>query len=149
MTRCLAVDPGNISGWALFVNGLLTDCGVWHGYPRPLQTMSANKVLIEMPQFYRASLSKGDPNDLAKVCVGVGKYSAWFEDLGAVVTTVKPSEWKGQLKKEVHHPRIWSALCPLDQTLVSARGKGLSAKALTDLMDAVGLGFWAIKTGLW
>lgn len=130
----------------MFLDRRLVECGVWRNYPRTL--VPADHVIIEMPQFYRASQSKGDPNDLAKVAVGVGKYLARYEDMGATTATVLPADWKGQVPKGVHHPRILAKLTPEEQAVVHAAGLKWG-KAVHNTMDAVGLGQWAWASGKW
>lgn len=134
----LAIDPGISTGWAVFnADKQLQICGV--GQP---PTVGIKRVLIERPQIYRASQSKGDPNDLITLALGAGRYAERFESRGAVVDFVLPTTWKGQVPKAIHHVRIYGALAAAEQEIVSRGGSGVSVKAREDMMDAVGLGVW-------
>lgn len=134
----LAIDPGLDTGWALFTRGFaLLACGV--GQP----PMGAPYVVIEKPQVYRGRGSKGDPNDLITLAVGVGRYLERAENSGARVALVLPRQWKGTIDKEIHHQRIRRDL-PIDDLRVVVTEEAKLAKSkVHNMMDAVGLGLWA------
>lgn len=99
-------------------------------------------VLVwERPQIYRASKSKGDPNDLiglAAIGNGVAADARWQ---GVLAPT--PAQWTGQVKKATKGSawksprgmRIRSRLAPDELALVPDQH---------DVVDAVGLGLWAL-----
>ena len=69
-------------------------------------------LVIEIPQVYQGSKQKGDPNDLINLAILVG-------GIISVITTynvalVKPSTWKAQVSKKIHHKRIMKRYPELD-----------------------------------
>ena len=97
-------------------------------------------VVYEWPQIYRASKSKGDPNDLialAAVGAGVAAFLAADE-----IRTPTPHEWIGNLPKATKGDpwkspramRIASRLSPAERARVPDSH---------DAIDAVGLALWA------
>lgn len=100
------------------------------------QARGVVQVVIEIPQIYRASKSKGDPNDLPPL-FGVGAAIASRLDVEAV--SYKPAQWIGQIKKAekgdpLKSPRgklIWRCL----------RDEERDRLVLShDALDAAGLG---------
>lgn len=146
----LSIDPGESSGWALWNDGKLVTCGAGD-FKSLCCTMGVmpKGAIIELPQVYLKRLSKGDPNDLIKVAVQVGRYVECLDRLGCKATLVHPHSWKGTVPKEAHHAQIWAYCTSKEQEIIRLNGQGLNKKALGDMMDAVGLGKWAYKTGLW
>jgi len=145
----LTIDPGVSTGWAEFTyadggKGTLFACGA--GDPRRREVQAyPQTIIIERPQVYRTAQSRGvDPNDLITLAIQVGQYKEFFEALGRNVHLVLPRDWKGQVPKKVHHPRILSKLTPGELKIVNHQLQYLfSEKAKGDMMDAVGLGlFW-------
>lgn len=139
----LAIDPGIDTGWALInEEGLLYLAGLgppgWWG--------TATFCVIEKPQVYRGRASKGDPNDLITLAITVGRYVE--QASGRVpVHLVLPTTWKGQIKKEIHHPRILGALSQAERDLLHSTTKHLAKGKLHNVYDAVGLGKWAHAQG--
>jgi hypothetical protein len=119
--RLIALDPSKrASGWAYFEGGLLIkagvacttkkdsdlavvlalaadliDAGIWSG--------TANMV-AEWPQVYTGAQSKGDPNDLLWLTAVLGAAVSEMNPLS--LKLYRPSEWKGQVKKEIHNLRV-------------------------------------------
>lgn len=102
--------------------------------------MVANLVM-EVPQIYRVSKSKGDPNNLIPLAVLDGYLGGLFP--AAHVTMPKPAEWIGGLKKSTtgdpwKSPRgrlIWRLLREHERPRVESSHDGI---------DAVGIGMWAL-----
>lgn len=151
----LSIDPGESSGWALWneITGKLYACGAGDFTALRLflsgHSYRIDGAVIELPQVYLKRLSKGDPNDLIKVAVQVGRYVESLDRLGCVAKLVHPHQWKGTITKDAHHAQIWAKCTPQEQEIIRRHGQGLNKKALGDMMDAVGLVQWAIRTGLW
>jgi hypothetical protein len=144
----LCIDPGNCTGWAVFhPSGFLQSAGVTTLDAARCPAVGAlvqgdvNRLLIEVPQVYQASLSKGDPNDLIKVAIGVGRWVERATVCGASVTAVKTAQWKGQVPKEVHHKRVMAALQPGELALLPK----LPQSQGHNMLDAVALGLWDAK----
>lgn len=98
-----------------------------------------SNVVFEKPQIYRASRSKGNPNDLLGL-VGVSMAVA-ARLPQAFISSPTPAEWCGNLKKNTRGSakasprakRILSRLTPAEAKLVPDQH---------DALDAVGLGLW-------
>ena len=139
----LSIDPGISTGWAAWYfepdtrRFRLHSCGRGEGWPY----VQFLKALIERPQVYGASQSKGDPNDLITLAIRVGRYSERLEYLhGTHVDHVFPNAWKGQTPKEVTKRRVAKALQEMGQ---------LADLSCHDVVDALGLGLYASRSGLW
>lgn len=133
----VSIDPGvNASGIATWRGNQLIAAryykpsGQWVGY----------SLVIEKPQIYQGRKQKGDPNDLIDLAIEVGVLSTLFSD--GTVTLVKPREWKGQVPKEVMLKRILSKLTADELQLI--KGLGLSKSQSHNVVDAVGIGLWAL-----
>lgn len=147
----LSVDPGLSTGWALWARDSkggvhLAKCGA-DPTLRLFATMMPSVAVIERPKIYQARLMKGDPNDIVTLAIRVGRYIERLEQKDVQVLTVYPNEWKGQLPKEVHHPRIFGKLNPAEQAVVSDAGQRMGVKARADMMDAIGIGQYAVTMG--
>ncbi len=143
--RCLAIDPGAVTGWALYESRALTACGVCA--PPGLQWGKIDRVLAEMPQKYPHD--NVDPNRLLVLARNLGLVVGPLQLAGARIAYVKPAEWKDQEPKPVCHARLWKALTPAAQAIVAACGRGIQAKPLLDMLDAVALGQYALQERLW
>lgn len=140
--KLLAIDPGNDLGWALFDGGTLERAGL-----RNPPVDAAHQAIIERPQVYRSSKSKGDPNDLITLAIGVGQMKERLESCGATVELVLPATWKGQIPKDIHHRRILGLLAPTEKTRLDACLSGVAAGIRHNVLDAVGLGLWFLRRG--
>lgn len=144
----LSIDPGIDTGYALWRGyGQLLACGV--ADPRRNCPEGIRSVIIEKPQVYEARNSKGDPNSLIALAIQVGEYKGFFEERRATVALIRPHDWKGTLPKEVHHARLWEALSPAEQAVVSQAGRGVAKSRLHNMLDAVALGREAFVRKLW
>src|SRR5690606_34499634 len=84
----------------------------------PSVTASPLRAVIESPQVYAASKSKGNPNDLVDVALAAGAWAGEAARLGAEVKMVAPREWKGQLSKVVTRERARAVLAPAELAAV-------------------------------
>ncbi len=140
MTLLLSVDPGIDTGWATWLNGKLYACGLGQGWKGMF-----DRAIIELPQVYPKIPAK-QANDLITLAVRVGQYKERLELIGTPVTLVHPHRWKGSIKKEIHHRRVFAKLDPAEQFLTlpwfkdgDSYGKG------HNVMDAIGLGLYELK----
>lgn len=130
----LGIDPGKCTGWAILAEGgELIRCG--EGWPPSLE--GVRRAVVECPQIYRASKAPGDPNDLIKVAILVGRYVERLDQANVPVRLVKPAEWKGQVPKKIHNARVKGAL----QTAELARLAKLELPESREhnVIDAIGL----------
>jgi hypothetical protein len=100
----LAVDPGvHLCGCALFIGDQLATAWLEEKGPRAIWSAVDPKwrehvrVIVEVPQVYGRSRSKGDPNDLINVALVAGAIVGLFPN----TRIVRPREWKGDVPKEV------------------------------------------------
>ncbi len=142
----LAIDPGNDMGVARFEGGMLTHLYLVaagsHVYAELDYPNWIEKLVIEIPQVYVSSKSRGDPNDLIKVAVQAG------EIIGSVralrVLRVSPREWKGTVPKDVHHARLLSQASVADFAVIEASLAKIPKAKRHNALDAYGLGKWAL-----
>jgi hypothetical protein len=134
----LAIDPGKCAGWALFWTGWLWQCGTTNVAQDILPWNVITEAVCELPQVYRAAQSKGDPNDLIKVAVGVGRWQERAESRNIPWKTYLPNEWKGQAPKDVHHNRAMRQLSEEE----SRRIPDMAVSLRHNMMDAVALGLF-------
>ena len=131
----LAIDPGTHTGWALFDEKLL-GCGL--GDP---PTELALRVVIEIPQIYPGH--PVPPNDLITLAFLAGRYAGRAT---CEVSTVFPHQWKGNLSKENCAARVRFRLSPEEKEVVDVLD--IPAKQLHNVMDAIGIGLFALGRGV-
>lgn len=129
-----AIDPGACTGWAVFVDRVLYACGAERD--ASAVPVGGDLVVIERPQIYRASKSKGDPNDLITLALLAGRYQERALVAGARVELVLPAAWKGSVPKAVHNKRVLASLTPQERALVPDDHNAI---------DAAGLGKWRLE----
>jgi hypothetical protein len=145
MNFILAIDPGNDLGWASFHTQEGFMAGGVRNPPKVSTASGYDRAVIERPQVYRASQSKGDPNDLITLAIGVGQMKERLEAAGLAVELVLPTTWKGQTPKEIHSKRILAALSEEEVFRLNACLNSLAPSIRHNLVDAVGLGLWLLK----
>lgn len=143
----LAIDPGTNVGWALFdktgvgvgVFGELISCGLGG---EPDGAAVVHEVVIEHPVIYPGGRTK-NPNDVLKVAINAGEWGGRFRH---VARYVKPQQWKGNVPKAVHQPRIWAKLTNterkvFDDCLDTAK---VPKSKRHNVIDAIGIGLYAV-----
>ena len=162
----LSVDPGLVAtGWAVFEDATLIGAGIItpeKGREGPARSASIAQQLhwtstvnvhrpdylvIEIPQIYRQSRSKGDPDDLLRLAILVGEIEAVFT--GVPKVEVRPRAWKGTLPKKkmpeyLVHKRNALALGPNGRYAASLRN--VPRSLAHNLADAVGIGIWFLRS---
>lgn len=93
--------------------------------------------VCEIPQVYK--FSPGDPADLIEIAAVAAAVGAMFPVQKAY--GYQPRVWKGQLKKEVHHPRILAQLSPSELEAMVEKRKSYAH----NMYDAIGLGLYALE----
>ncbi len=139
----IAIDPGKVTGIAVFQVGLLfraTVCSLKEALLFIEQGKSGD-CIIEVPQVYPGQQQKGDQNDLINLAVVVGRYAEQATACGFRVMLVKPREWKGQLPKDVCWQRVRETL----STIELARMDKVPKSKAHNMHDAIGLGTWFQK----
>lgn len=129
----ITVDPGvTYFAWAVWREGVLDACGLWtEGSAWPTGT---GRVIVECPD----RRWRGTEKDVLDLARQAGFYAGrlWT---GFPEEFVTPQQWKGQVPKKVHHPRITAALMPHERGVLPKK-KG----ALVHVLDAVGIGLWKL-----
>jgi hypothetical protein len=135
--QLLAIDPGTHTGWALFGGrNQLIACGL--GDPPVERAVS---VVIEIPQIYPQH--PVPPNDLITLAFLAGRYVGRAT---CEVSTVFPHQWKGNLSKENCAARVRFRLSPEEKEVVDVLD--IPAKQLHNVMDAIGIGLFALGRGV-
>lgn len=146
MNRLIAIDPGAKSlGVALFEDDLLSRAFLlsWPAHEIVPMTRSWKydmryDVVIEKPQVYPGARQKGDPNDLIELAIVVGRVAEKLQPVTRDLYLYKPSQWKKQVPKEIHHERIKKQL---EQQGTFSSVELPRAKSLAhNVWDSVGLG---------
>lgn len=98
-------------------------------------------VVYEWPQIYRATKSKGNPNDLLKTLATGASAVAELGGIVRSVTSPTPGEWAGQTKKATKGDP-WDS----ERGRMVARRLSPNERAVVpdshDAIDAVALGLW-------
>lgn len=136
MTKLLAIDPGERTGWAYFYGDELARAGYGTKEEVLRFAEAIDLVVIERPMWYGRD-NKVDVNDLIELAIFVGEVKHQYRRI-ARVELVMPVTWKGTVPKEIHNQRVL-------QTLRGFEPDKLPAKKDHNMLDAVGLGLWKLR----
>ncbi len=147
------VDPGTITGWALFRKGKLTECG-------KLKKEAAEMLadippvgsvgIVERPRIYSYG-KKGDKantpdEDIVKLALLAGECRAHLRHAGCDAKYILPYDWKGHVPKPkkgeeyIIEKRVWRILDDAERAVLLAT-KGPRARRLDhNIVDAIGMG---------
>ncbi len=163
-TWTVAVDPGlRGCGIAIYENALLhcawycrtnnqTDRGpkAWVAMAAcierewivrvPRRVTNLQAIVLEVPQVYRGPRTP-NPDDLIQLAGVVGAVA--FGLPSAEKIHFLPREWKGQIKKEIHHPRILQKLSDAEKSGIEKTATSL----VHNVYDAIGIGLFHLKRG--
>lgn len=116
------IDPGaKKSALAMGTETALTSLG----FCSPCNLGYIDHALVEFPRIYPGVASKVDdngrrhsidPNDVLEVAAIAG---AWISHNPAA-ERVYPRDWKGQVKKPVHHLQLWRKASEQDRRVIAA-----------------------------
>lgn len=134
MEALIAIDPGKTTGWALFMGGKLC---VAAPSVQSASIAGPFEVIIELPRIYPGG-GKGDPNDIVDLAVLVGKFAERYKS--GTVHLVTPRQWKGNVPKKIHQPRILKKLSPEELAVMPKRPRAKDYDH--NMVDAVGLGLF-------
>ena len=151
--RLLSLDPGNNTGYALFINSCCTEFYGTIRCPKKIKELENIEQIFYMSKKLNGILRQYKPltcyiegvtvwadslksitsavrGNLIKLAYLIGSYSHTCELNGVAVRIVTPQEWKGQMSKEVVAKRVYRAVhltFPNDH-----------------ITDAVGIGLYAL-----
>lgn len=129
----VSIDPGKHKcGMAWWEDTELVTAGLVESPPL-LIPEKTNHLVIEVPQIYARSKSKGDPNDLIDLAVMVGRIISICD---ISYTLYRPREWKGQVPKDVMVSRIKGKLSKKELERITLPAKTLQH----NVFDAIGIG---------
>jgi hypothetical protein len=133
----ISVDPGvHGSGLAFWEGNRLI--AVTYEVPQVAEGRYLEHMIIEVPQVYMGSRSKGNPNDLIKLAFEAGRIAC----MAPTHEVIKPRTWKGTIKKEVMLRRI---LTKLDDTeLAYLKALNLPPSKEKECVDAIGIGLYIL-----
>ena len=141
---CIAIDPGKVSGWAVFDEQkelMQASWGDSQQFKTACKLFFYTKPVIEIPIAYPSR--KVDPNDLIKLAIMAGEYAGYLDALGfPQAQFVKPVQWKGTVPKDVHQRRILKKLKPEELERLPKRPRAKDYDH--NMLDAVGIGLWKL-----
>lgn len=156
--KTLANDPGVNNGSALFEDGVLQAVAltrsqdgafgweqiaqdVYHWAGGQAFGLAADTLVLEWPQVYQGGRQKGDPNDLLPLAALNGALRTLFP--APRLHLPRPSDWKGQVPKDIMGARILSKLTAEEKAVWNA---AQFPKSLAhNVLDAVGLGLYSLR----
>lgn len=131
MNRLVAIDPGARTGIAEFRDGILHAAGV--SSFQALVTgrgIFEGRIVVEVPDRVEPGIPLADILLLARRAGGLGyRFSPGPEFVGA-------SLWKGSVPKKIHNSRVLALLSDSERAILPSRDH--------NMIDAVGLGLWAL-----
>jgi hypothetical protein len=145
--RLVSIDPGkHLIGWAVWDDSVLTACGLLRfeklsDVLQYVKSLSPAQIICEVPQVYRMSRSKGDPNDLIDLALTAGVCLA----CAGRSMAVRPRAWKGTIDPDVLDARVRRRMG--DHWPFVAGLKDVPKSLQHNTVDAVGLGLWCIDRG--
>lgn len=140
--RMLSIDPGMHTGWALWVDGTITDYGqitakhktlesdllyLFQEFKSLLKIVLPDSVFIEYPGVWgdsATSMASALSGDLIKLATTVGGFAALCAP--AKFHLIPPNHWKGQMSKEAVKIRV-------------KRATGIEERS-SHINDAIGIG---------
>jgi hypothetical protein len=156
----LAIDPGiRGCGMAVFDHGMLAEaayvvnpCKEGNGAAEASSMASwvvgtilgrwyVSEIAVEWPRVYAARIREGktkeDPNDLLALTAVDAAIVALLAP--ATAKSYAPSDWKGQMDKDVCHARVVTRLSSSELAVAETGARAAKSKA-HNMYDAVGIG---------
>lgn len=139
----LAIDPGEVSGWALFSDQTLVHCGVHSRRTLPVK-LDIDRAIIERP-LYRPH-ERVNPNDLITLALNAGEHAGRLQAHGVFeISYVEPHVWKGgSIPKDISHARIFAKLEHAEKQIICAAGLMMAKGKQHNMLDAVGIGLFMV-----
>lgn len=133
----VAFDPGvKYFAWAVFRGGALDAAGLSNKSPRDWVWPGISFAIVECPESQFSQETR--ERDIYALARAAGEIGIQFPER----LYVAPSRWKGQIPKEIHHPRIVSQLDEFERKTLPTK-----KTELKHVLDAVGIGLWYLGRG--
>ena len=137
-----AVDPGKArSSVASFLDGVFVGC--WMLHVSEMGDVARGRVVMELPQVYPGSrVRASDLVDLTAAGMAVASRLArqWER-----INTLSPSDWKGQVPKEVTRKRVLAKLVEIEMSRLTECLEPIKPSLHHNLFDAIGIGLVFVK----
>jgi hypothetical protein len=142
----IAIDPGKDAGIGVFEDGYLTEADlIKKDIPFSWQTRwPCRHVVVEIPQVYRGSTV--NPQSLVTLAYRAGYLTGLVRPTHLV--QVKPTQWKGQIPKDIHYEQILRQLEVGELLLLDQCLQNIPKSKHHNVYDAVGLGLWYLQRRL-
>lgn len=154
----LCIDPGAVTGYALYFKGRLVCCG--YGLFDKVVDMDLLQgvsdyrevtVLFEHPISYSGPRSKSDPNKLFVNVARMGELRYKYRTLGCRIEQAYPVQWKGNIPKPekaedeyVIETRLLALLSPEEKKLIYRSNSARARRLDHNMIDAGGMGAWRL-----
>ncbi len=152
--NCLAIDPGNTTGFAYFEDRVLRDALAWKGESL-LNTdlpFAPNVLIIESPRIYPYSRSEADPNSIVDLAWLAGEIANYYRRRGSQIIKIQPRTWKGTGPKHTFAAEFIVESIKDEEWAVIPRCKVTKKNPNgidNNILDAIGLGLWHLQRLLW
>lgn len=147
----LAIDPGADTGWAVYDSARrLHACGL-SPLVAPPTPSPGMRVVIECEEL-RGRREK-NPNSILLMARNAGEWGGRLGVGGTCVEYIRVDTWKGSTSKKIDHARTWARLDDFEKAIVDAYFKGakgrngLAPSRRHNVLDALGIGLWAVGRG--
>lgn len=145
MVRLIAIDPGAHTGWAVFHDSTLVDCGLCElakGERPPVGNIPYDLLYWEHPTIY-PGCPAGKARDILTLLDRARDIADYIKAVKKV--SVLPRDWKGTIPKITQNRRDVNRLSPAERAVLLATR--CIPSLLNNVIDAVGIGLWAVGRG--
>jgi hypothetical protein len=143
MNDLVAIDPAALRfAYAVFEGGVLVAAGyAEHPHQIPLRSGVRYRWILESPRRYTGFGVAH--KDLDRLDAKLAQIRALIRGRGEDVTSRAPSDWKGNVPKQVHHARLWAQYSAQEQQILLAPPG--APGYMHDMHDAAALGCTALR----
>jgi hypothetical protein len=147
--RLIAIDPGAHTGWAVFYDAELVSCGLCELTKGERPPKGPYDLLYwEHPTVY-PGCPAGKARDILTLLDRARDIADYVQAVRKV--SVLPRDWKGTIPKTTQNRRDVNRLNQTESTVLFAaragNGRPVAQSLLNNVIDAVGLGLWAVGRG--
>jgi hypothetical protein len=155
MIRLIAIDPGAHTGWAVYYDKTLVDCGLCElaKGERPPRWGLPGYCAYDLCYWEHPTVYPGCPAGKARDILTLLDRARDIADYVQAVRKVSclPRDWKGTIPKNTQNRRDVNRLSQAESTVLfaarSGNGRPVAQSLRNNVIDAVGLGLWAVGRG--